>query len=933
MLRMLCIVMLAVACTAAIAQVSLYVSPTGSDANAGSLDKPFATLERARDELRKLRAAGALTGPATVYLRGGNYPLPRTLKLEAQDSGTAQAPVSYRAYESEKPILIGGKVITGFVPHAGKVLKADLSGQGFPKEGFKQLVFGGVRQHLARYPNYDPQNPYGGGYAYVDGPPKAMYTDYPDDSKRVLQMAAQDVRQWAHPEEGELFIFARYNWYNNLAPIQSADPAARTLTLANDVSYAIRPTDRYYVQGLFEELDAPGEWYLDRRTQTLYFWPPEPLKNQTVCAPTMRSMVLVGPDCNFTTFRGLTLECCDGDALTVRDSSDCLVAACTVRNVGDFNGSGVVVTGGFRNGVVGNDIYEVGREAIKLIGGDRLTLTPGESYADNNYIHHPGVYYRWGTGVRLEGCGVRATHNLIHDCPRAAIQFMGNNLVMEYNHVRHLCLDSEDAAGIGTGGRDWISSRGSAVRYNYVHDVLGYGRMNGHWVAPFFAWGIYLDDNTGGVDVIGNLVARCGRAGLHLHNARDIECRNNVFVDNRQYQIELSGWTMASASWKRHLPTMIEGYNSVIGQPAWQKMRGMSVKPEAAPLPDGTIMAGNVFEHNIFASHDAEAKLYRFGNINFGANRWDYNVLWQYGKPVQIEGVGKLPPAELWAEWQKRGEDEHSLVADPLFVDAARDDYRLKPNSPAFRRGFDAIPVEKIGPYPSELRASWPIREAEGAREHPLVAVKPQEAMKAAAVPVRYPQPFVVPRLERAVSPEEAAATVKQSGLALKVAETPGRARSAGAVCSAWVAHDGANLYVALQVPVAAEKLSRVDAWGGGDGAEVCLADASGKQLGPIFVLHSFVTGKLESVSDGGATEAQATKLGAATKYAAKVSPEGWEGLWIIPLAEAGIKPQADLRLAFNLGVRRVEGDEWLCWGGAMAQNWHVESVGTLLLK
>ena len=913
--------------------VALYVAPIGSDDAPGTLERPFVTVERARAALRELRAAGQLTGPATVYLRGGTYPLPQTLKLDAADSGTAATPIVYRAYQTEKPILLGGKVITGFVPWRGKILKADLRQQGFPKAGFRQLIFSGVRQPMARYPNFDPHNPYGGGYAYVDGKPKAMYTDYPDDNKRLLQYMAKDARQWAHPEDGQVFIFARYNWWNNIVPIKSVDPATRTITLANDASYVIRPTDRYFVQGMLEELDAPGEWYLDPRTEALYFWPPQPLTNQTVCAPTMRTMIQMGPNCNFVTFRGLTLECCDGDAITLNDCSDCLIAGSTIRNVGDYNGSAVVITGGRRNGVAGNDIYQIGHDGVRIAGGDRITLTPGDSYADNNYIHHVGIFYKWGTGIDLDGCGLRATHNLIHDCPRAAIQFMGNNLVMDYNHMRHLCLDSEDAAGIGTGGRDWISSRGSSVSYNYIHDVLGYGRMNGRWVSPFFAWGIYLDDNSGGVDVIGNIVARCGRAGLHLHNARDTVVENNVFVDNTQYQIELSGWTVNHPFWKYHLPTMIKGYDSVIAQPAWQKMRGMGLRPEDAPLPDGTIMAGNVFERNIVATHDPAAVLYRVSNVNFSANRWDANNLWHYGSPVLIDGLGSIPPAAQFVEWQKHGEDEHAVVADPLFVNPAKDDYRLQPGAPALRRGFKPLPIAQIGPYKSDLRATWPINEAEGAREHPLVAESPTAAALAPSATVRYPLPLDVPRLAAAPATDALFATLVKSGLALKLGETPDRLPVKGTPATAWAAHDGTNLYFALRVPAAAAGLNRGEVWGSSDGAELCFADASARKLGPIFVLHSFLTGKMESATDAGAPAGLAAKVGQATRYTARVTADGWEAAWVVPLAAVGVNPQARQRLAFNLGVRRMENDEWLCWAGAMAANWHVECTGSLILQ
>ena len=187
----------------------------------------------------------------------------------------------------------------------------------------------------------------------------------------------------------------------------------------------------------------------------------------------------------------------------LRGTTNCLIAGCTIRNVGDYRGGGVSVSGGENNGVVGNDIYEIGRNGISVEGGDRKTLTPAGNYADNNYIHHIGVFYKQGVGVSLSGCGNRASHNLIHDGPRWGIGFRGNNLVIEYNHIRHVNLETADTGAVYTGGRDWLGSRGTVIRYNYFHDILGYGQENGRWVSPHYAWGIYLDDNTGGVDVIG----------------------------------------------------------------------------------------------------------------------------------------------------------------------------------------------------------------------------------------------------------------------------------------------------------------------------------------------------------------------------------------------------------------------------------------------
>lgn len=715
---------------AEMSNVTLYVASNGNNAWSGGLlepnsaetDGPFASLERARDAIRDLKNAGELKTPVTVFVRGGMYELEQTLKLEAQDSGSPDAPVVYRAYEDEKPIIIGGRQISDFTPYNGNILQADVSAQGFKDIYFRQLFCDGKRMHLARYPDFDTENPYGGGWAYVDGEEVAMHANIPGETKHTLQYKTQDTRDWSRSEEGEIFIFPRYNWWNNIVRIKSIDREERIITLAGDCSYVIRPGDRYYVQNLFEELDAPGEWYLDKETWTLYFWPPEgtdPVE-MTVYAPTLRTILELGAGTENVMFRGFTFESCEGTAIVLNDAVNCLIAGNTIRNVGDYTGSGVAVNGGSNNGVVGNDIYQIGSHGISISGGDRITLTPGENYADNNYIHHFGVSYKQGVGVSLRGCGNRVSHNLMHDGPRMGIMFSGNNLVIEYNHIRHLNLETADTGAVYTGGRDWISSRGTVIRYNYFHDILGYGKEDGKWVSPHYAWGIYLDDNTGGVDVIGNIVARCVRGLIHLHNGRDNLIENNIFVDGKLQQIEYNGWSEKSSAWHSHVGTMIEGYESVKDQPAWKDMRNMHIHPNDAPLPNGLIMTGNVVRRNIIYYNNPDAKLFQLRNVPLGHNEWESNLYWHQGMSLRIPMKGTPEEAE-WEAWQKLGKDQHSLIADPLFIDPENDDYRLHDDSPAFKIGFEPIPVGKIGPYKDELRASWPIIEAEGAREKPLL--------------------------------------------------------------------------------------------------------------------------------------------------------------------------------------------------------------------
>jgi parallel beta-helix repeat protein len=705
-------------CAACATGAEFFVAPAGSDTNLGTRAQPFATLTKAREAVRVIAGKEAVT----VYLLGGTYLLPQGLKFDAKDGGSREAPVVWRAWKNEKPVLVGGRSITNFVPFKGEILKADAGAQGFKGIYFRQLIFDGRRQPLARYPNFDPQNPYGGGWAYADGKLKPMYADIPGEDKVSFTVKTNDVRSWSRPEEVEVFVFARFNWWNDIIRLASFDATTRKVTLNRNASYPVRPGDRYYFQNALEELDAPGEWYLDKQTSTLYFWPPTPLAGKTVVAPTTREILQLAPGTANVTFRGLTFECAEGTAITLNKTTNCLIAGCIIRNVGDYRGSGVAISGGKGNGVQGCDIFETGSSGISLGGGDVKHLIAAENFADNNYIHHVGVFYKQGVGISLDGVGNRASHNLIHDGPRMGIMFHGNNLVIEYNEIRHMNLETEDTGAVYTGGRDWLGSRGTVIRYNYFHDMLGFGHdEKGVWHSPHFAWGVYLDDNTGGVDVIGNLVVRCSRAGIHLHNGRDNFIVNNIFVDNGQQQFEYSGWTAGNRMWREHLPTMITGYDSVAGEPAWQTMRNMNLHPTNAVLADGTIMSGNVFCRNLISWKSPDAKLANFRSFSFDHNQSDSNLVWHFNLPLRMTGFPKIAETNQWAEWRARGLDRSTVIADPEFVAPEKDDYRLRPGSPAFRLGFVPIPVEKIGPYADELRASWPIVQAEGAREKPLV--------------------------------------------------------------------------------------------------------------------------------------------------------------------------------------------------------------------
>lgn len=679
------------------------------------MERPWATLEGARNAVRTLKKnQGLPTGGIVVWLQGGTYRLSQTFVLNTEDSGATGAPLIFRACPGQKVILTGGLSISGFVPYKDQILKTDVEPLGLKGIHFRQLFLDGNRQPLARYPNADPANPITGGWAYVDGTPVPMYQDIPGEDKRTFHPKPYDLHHWSRPEEAEVFIYPRYNWWNNIIKVQSVDESSRTITLSKDCSYAIRPNDRYFVQNLLEELDSPGEWYMNSTNSTLYYWPPTPLTGKTLSAPAIKTLIRLDPGASEITFRGMSLECCGGTAVEMKETTNCLIAGCTLLDIGDDAGNGISINGGKNNGAVGNDISEIGRSGIVIRGGDRITLTPAGNYADNNLIHHTGVYFKQGVGVEIAGCGNRASHNLIHDGPRFGIHFTGNSHVIEYNHLHHLCLETEDTGAMYTGGRDWISARGTVVRYNYIHDIYGFGQEKGKWVSPFFAWGIYLDDNTGGVDVTGNVIVRCSRSCLHLHDGRDNLIQNNVLIEGGKEQVTYSGWTSTHKYWMRFHEDMVNGYNSIKDEPAWQGMRNIRISPDQSVLTNGMVMIGNQFHCNIIDYRGSNSALYAMRDVPFDRNDFDHNLICHHGLPVKNViklSENRVPkPLWTWKAWQQLGNDKHSLIADPLFIDPSKDDYRLRPESPAFKLGFNQIPMEKIGPYPDELRASWPIR-------------------------------------------------------------------------------------------------------------------------------------------------------------------------------------------------------------------------------
>ena len=663
----------------------LFVAPDGSDANPGTADRPFATLAKARDSVRALLAKGPLAGGVAVTLKPGEYRITETLTLTAADSGKAGAPVVYRAQRKGAAVLYGGARITGFEPVTdpdvlarlpeearGKVRQCNLKALGITDYGeLKVRGFGqppspptlevyvdGAAMTLARWPNE----------GFVQ-PTKLVDPGSKQEGKpSVLGYESDRHARWTAAPDVWLFGYFKYRWADATIRVTRIDPAAKTLTMAQPYSYSGGMDTRqgiiYYAFNLLEEIDRPGEWYLDRKAGVLYLWPPHDLAKAVVEIGILSVPMIEARGVSHIRFDGLVFDLSRYNGVVLADSTDCLVAGCTIRRMA---GNGITIAGGKSNVLLGCDIHTIGRRGSEVIGGDRTTLTPGGHVVENCCIHNFGRIDRTYTpAVQLEGVGNRVAHNLFYDCPSSTMRIEGNDHVIEYNEVHNAVLESDDQGAMELYGNP--TYRGVVFRHNLFHQI-GVPSLKGvHGSA-----GIRFDDAISGLVVYGNVFWRAAGGnfgGVQMNAGRDNIIDNNLFID---CNIGVSGgWRANHRLW-----TDIERGN-----------------------PPAEFIANDLYRSRYPGLARGLPALTKGPAVN---NIWR-NVFYRCGR------VTTGNPAAL-----DMVENGVFADADPGFWDAANGDWRLKPGASLFATvGFRPIPMEEIGLYLDDWRASWPARPGNG---------------------------------------------------------------------------------------------------------------------------------------------------------------------------------------------------------------------------
>lgn len=537
--------------------VILHVAPRGNDQGTGSDEAPFATLERARDQIRAIKREQGLprTGVAVV-VHGGEYRVSQTFTLSAEDSGSEGSLIVYRAAVHEKPTFRGGVRLTGWKPAAevpagsrlpadvrGKVVQCDLpangvthilplklggfaSGNGFQTHPAHELFFNGKAMPLARGPNE-------GFMRVADVAVKDGTKGYDRQGSKVGKLVYEGARPARWVDEPELLLYGYWfwDWADSYERVAGIDPQTRLITLAEPWHhYGFSVGAPFYAINALSELDAPGEWYLDRGSKRLFFYPPSDPNDATLELSLLAAPMLQLDNASHVWFEGLTWELGSGDALVVRGGTNCVLAGCTVRH---FAGNGIEVQGGSRHGLLSCDIYSMGRGGTVVAGGDRKTLTPGRHFLENCDIHTLSrIDHTYTPAVRLEGVGHRIAHNRLHDVLSSAMRVEGNDHRIEFNEIFNAVLESDDQGGADMFGN--ATYRGNVYRFNYWHHI-GHWRASGDQPKCGQA-GIRLDDAISGTLVFGNIFERCsagklGFGGVQIHGGKDNVIENNVFVD------------------------------------------------------------------------------------------------------------------------------------------------------------------------------------------------------------------------------------------------------------------------------------------------------------------------------------------------------------------------------------------------------------------
>lgn len=648
-----------------------YVDPRGSDAAPGTAEQPFATVARAQKAVRQLLARKDRKEPLVVEIRGGFYELAEPIVFEPADSGTPQCRVIYQAAKGQRPILSGGRRITGWQVGRDGRWRTELPEVKAGRWSFLQLFVNDQRRFVPRLPKQ-------GYFTVADEikpPPGAPgYTQF-------VYREGDLQTGWANRDD--VIVHAFHIWCDSQMRIASLDPGKRVVTFTGPTRgtrpyTAYRKGNRYLVLNVKQALGEPGSWYLDRPTGVLTYvpMPGEAPDSAVVMAPRLEQLVLFRGDVpghrwvEHIELRGLTFAHANwllgpkglslpqaaigvGEAITAFGARHVVLEDCCVRHTGGY---AIGFGAGCRYNTVRRcELFDLGAGGIKVGyagAGDwrashEVSKDP-EALASHHIVEectiaHAGRLHPAAVGVWIgKSPHNKVLHNDIYDLYYTAVSVgwvwgyapsASHHNEIGWNHLHTIGQGVlSDMGGVYTLG----VSPGTTVHHNHIHDVQSF---------DYGGWGLYTDEGSSQIVMEHNLVYRTRTGGFHQHYGKENRIQNNIFAFNTQQQLQRTRTEPHLSFW---------------------------------------------FERNIVYYTKGALLGSNWKDDNF---KLDWNCYWNAaGQPVVFPGNLTL------AQWQQqRKQDVHSVVADPLFVAPEKGDFRLRPDSPALKLGFQPFDYTQAG--------------------------------------------------------------------------------------------------------------------------------------------------------------------------------------------------------------------------------------------
>lgn len=606
-----------------------------------SPDGPVKTLKEARNAARNQRRSG-VSGIIAIQIRDGIYRLDETLVLAPEDSNT-----TWGAAAGARPLISGGRVITNWKKGPGAIWTADAG-----DFNFRQLFVSGRRAQRARIPNF--------GFYRIDG-------KSPSDKPVRLKYRGSDIRpQWAGTGAEVVALLA---WADLRMPIVNVEEPAHTAILTLDPRPSNKEVDaRYYIENAPDALDSAGEWYLDTAAHKVLYWPlpGEDMQSEQVVAPSLVQLVRLegkGESKQFVrdvTFRGLRFEHADWsmDAKGFADTQAASTAPAAIEGVGALDTTvercTIAHAGGYavffgrgskRTKIVASELFDLGGGGVKLGEPQQYKSDDEQNYENvvaDNHIHDLGLVYAPAAGIWILQSGRnQIVHNHVHDLFYTAIS-AGWTWGYGENQSKGNSIEYNHLHDIGKemlsdmGGIYTLGVQpGTRIRNNLIHDIASF---------TYGGWGIYPDEGSSEMLIENNVVYRCKSAGFHQHYGRENVVRNNIWAFNRENQL---------------MRTRQEPHVS------------FTFERNIVYFDSGRLLGGN-WTGNQFTTK---------GNLYYDTRSAD----------VRFAG-------QSFGQWQGGQHDQNSAIADPLFMNAGSYDFRLLPDSPALRMGFQPIDLTGVGP-------------------------------------------------------------------------------------------------------------------------------------------------------------------------------------------------------------------------------------------